>query len=341
MPDSRFFTSVGPFELNALADMIGAEIQGAPNGGLEVRDVAPLQSAGPQDISFFDNKAYREAFENSAAGACIVAPDTELAKPDDMTLLVVADPYKGYASIARAFYPEIESAEDSGQKENIAPTAKLGSGVLVGPGAVIGPRAEIGDNCRIAANAIVGAAVELGAGCFIGPGASVRFCIAGERVHIAAGVRIGEDGFGYASSAAGHLKVPQLGRVVIGDGVEIGANSTIDRGSGPDTVIGAGAIIDNLVQVAHNVQIGRNCILVAQVGISGSAILGDNVVIGGQSGVTGHLTVGSGARVAAKSGVMSDVPEGATYVGAPAMPQKEFWRQMVALKRLASRKADS
>ena len=340
MPDTRFFTAVGPFRLGALAEITGAEIHGACNPERLIEDVAPLQSAGPEDISFFDNKAYADAFQKTAAGACVVGLNTKSTNRDDLSLLVVEDPYRGYALIAQAFYPDIDSMEDFSQEDNIHSTAKLGPGVVVAPGAVIGPRVEIGASCRIGANAVIGTAVKLGADCIIGPGASIRYCIAQDRVRVAAGVRIGEDGFGYASSAEGHLKVPQLGRVIIGNDVEIGANSTIDRGSGPDTVIGDGTIIDNLVQIAHNVQIGRNCTLVAQVGISGSAILRDNVVIGGQSGVTGHRTLGAGARIAAKSGVMSDVPAGATYVGAPALPRKEFWRQMAALKRLATRNTD-
>lgn len=340
MPDPRFFSVVGPFRLNALAEIISAEIHGACDPEYLIEDVAPLQSAGPKDISFFDNKAYQEAFQKTTAGACVVAANAISAARDDLALLVVEDPYRGYALIAQALYPNIDSTNHLSQQDNIDPSAELGPGVVVGPGAVIGPRVVIGANSLIGANAVIGAAVKIGKDSIVGVGASVHYCIAQDRVRIAAGARIGEDGFGYAPGAEGHLKVPQLGRVLIGNGVEIGANSTIDRGSGPDTTIGDGTIIDNLVQIAHNVQIGRNCILVAQVGISGSAIIRDNVVIGGQSGVAGHKTLGAGARVGAKSGVMSDIPEGATYIGAPAMPQRLFWRQMATLKRLATKSTD-
>ena len=341
MPDPRFFSNAGPFELGVLADFIGAEINGPHGADYSIEDVAPLQNAARSHVSFFDNKLYKDSFDSTSAGACIVGPGIESDDAKDISLLVVEDPYRAYAQVAKKFYPEIDDPEEVTQKENIHPTAVLGPGVTVGPGAVIGPRAEIGANTRVGPAAVIGAAVRLGEDCVVGPCASVRFCLGDNRIRIGAGARIGEDGFGYASSAEGHIKVPQLGRVIINDDVEIGANTTIDRGSGPDTVIGAGTVIDNLVQIAHNVKIGRNCILVAQVGISGSATLGDFVVIGGQGGVTGHLTIGAGARVAAKSGVMTDIPAGAAFVGAPAMPQRTFWRQMAALKILASKTSDN
>jgi UDP-3-O-[3-hydroxymyristoyl] glucosamine N-acyltransferase len=203
---------------------------------------------------------------------------------------------------------------------------------------VIGPGAVLGANGRIGANAVIGPAVEMGEDCVVGLGATVRYCLAGSRVHIAAGARIGEDGFGFVSGARGHLKVPQLGRVLIGDDVAIGANTTIDRGSGPDTTIADGVIIDNLVQIAHNVKIGRNSVIVAFVGISGSTMIGDNVVIGGQVGIAGHLTLGDGAKIVAQSGVITDVPPGAAYGGSPALPLGDYWRQVATLRRLAKRK---
>jgi UDP-3-O-[3-hydroxymyristoyl] glucosamine N-acyltransferase len=337
MADPRFYTAVGPFGLRELAGISEAEILGEGDADKLISDVAPLHTAGPEHISFFDNtKVYRKNFAETSAGACIVGRGVEAPAGSDMILLAVDDPHRGYALVAQAFYPEIDT-DGEPQAELVDPTAELGPGVMIGPGAVIGRGAELGANCRIAANAVIGPAVRLGEDCVVGCGATVRYCLAGDRVRIAAGVRIGEDGFGYVAGAERHLKVPQLGRVLIGDDVEIGANTTVDRGSGPDTTIADGAIIDNLVQIAHNVKIGRNSILVALVGISGSTTIGDNVVIGGQVGIAGHVTLGDGARIMAQSGIISDIPPGATFCGSPALPQGEFWRQVVTLKRLAKR----
>ncbi len=340
MADPRFYSVAPPRSLRDLAAIAGATISDEAAADELVRDVAPLQDAGPEDISFFDGKkAYRDAFLESRAGACVVAPGDSADSPAGMILLAVADPHLGYARIAQAFYPSLDDPPTA-QVEAVDPSAVLGAGVEVAPGAVIGPGAEIGAGSRIGANAVIGPGVCIGEGGFIGPLASVRYCLAGDRVRIAAGARIGEDGFGFALGAEGHVKVPQLGRVIIGNGVEIGANTTIDRGAGPDTVIGDGVIIDNLVQIAHNVRVGRNSIIVAQVGISGSTTIGDNVVIGGQAGIAGHLVLGDGVRIAAQSGVMTDIPAGATFGGSPALPQRDWFRQVAMLRRLTKKNLD-
>ncbi|TDI65757.1 MAG: UDP-3-O-(3-hydroxymyristoyl)glucosamine N-acyltransferase [Alphaproteobacteria bacterium] len=338
MADPRFYTVAGPLPLGKLAGIAEAEIIGNGDPGKQISDVAPLQTAGSEHISFFDNnKVYREAFAETGAGACIVGRGVETPTGGGMALLAVDDPHRGYALVAHAFYPAMDANMEP-QAEPVDATAKLGPGVAIGRGAVIGRGARLGANCRIGANAVIGPAVEMGEDCIVGPGATVRYCLAGNRVRIAAGVRIGEDGFGYVSAAKGHLKVPQLGRVLIGDDVEIGANTTVDRGSGPDTTIADGVIIDNLVQIAHNVTIGRNTIIIALVGISGSTTIGDNVVIGGQVGIAGHVTLGDGSKIMAQSGIMADIPPGALFVGTPAVPQRDYWRQTVTLRRLAKRK---
>ncbi len=218
---------------------------------------------------------------------------------------------------------------------SIHPDARLEPNVIVDPGAVIGPRAEIGAGTVIGPNSVIGPDVCLGRDCSIGPQVTIVHALIGNRVIIHPGVRIGQDGFGFVPSRQGHLKVPQIGRVVIQDDVEIGANSTIDRGSTRDTVIGEGAKIDNLVQIAHNVTIGRSCLIVSQVGISGSTELGDFVAAGGQAGVAGHLKIGAGAEIAAQSGVISDVPAMARLGGTPAQPLRRWLRAHVMLERLA------
>jgi UDP-3-O-[3-hydroxymyristoyl] glucosamine N-acyltransferase len=213
----------------------------------------------------------------------------------------------------------------------------LEDGVRIEPGAVVGREAQIGRGTVIAAGAVVGYRVTIGRGCYIGPGASVIHALVGDRVIIHAGVRIGQDGFGFAMGPQGHLKVPQVGRVIIQDDVEIGANSCVDRGALKDTIIGEGTKIDNLVQIGHNVVIGRHCVIVGQVGISGSTELGDFVVMGGQSGAVGHIRIGSGAQIAGGSHATADIPPGARMGGTPAVPMIEFGRQIAILKRMGRR----
>jgi UDP-3-O-[3-hydroxymyristoyl] glucosamine N-acyltransferase len=257
-----------------------------------------------------------------------------------MALLLTPNPYLAYARVARAFHPEPAAKPGVHPMAWVDPTARLGSDVTVAAGAFIGARAQIGARCRIGPNAVVGDAVVLGEDTVVGPNASLSHCEIGARVLIYPGARIGQDGFGFAAGPKGLVKVPQLGRVIIGDGCEIGANSCIDRGSASDTIIGPGTVIDNLVQIGHNVKIGRNCILVSQVGISGSTQLGDGVIIGGQGGLVGHLRIGSGAQIAAQSGVMRDIAPGEVVGGSPAVPIAEWRRQSAMLRRLIRRKGD-
>lgn len=342
MADPRFFKIAGPFSLRELAALAGGEVGGAANPDRQFSDVAPLESAGEGDVSFLDNKRYLPAFETSKAGACVVAPAHAARAPAGMALILTDNPYRGYALVARAFYPEAVEAGGIHASAVIDATAAVGEGTEIGAYAVIGPRVRIGPRCRIAAHVVIGEGVEVGAETVIGPGASLDHCLIGERCNLHAGVRIGNRGFGFTLDPDGYLDVPQLGRAIIEDDVEIGANSTVDRGAGPDTVIGAGAKIDNLVQIGHNVCIGRGCVLVAQSGVAGSSKLEDYVMLGAQGGIAGHLTIGKGAQVAAQSGVMRDVPPGQSVCGAPAIPIKDFFRLVGIQQRhlKASRKRD-
>jgi len=340
MADPRFFKLAGPFSVAELAARSGARIAGAGNAELMLTDVASLDAAQATELSWLDNRKYLPDFRRSAAGAIFAQPAVAAEAPATATLLLTEQPYRAYAVAARAFYPEPPPAPGIAPSAVVDRSARLGEGVAVEAHAVIGARAEIGARSVIGANSVIGAGVLLGEDVRIGANASISHALIGTRVRLYPGVRIGQDGFGFALDPKGYVKLPQLGRVVIESDVEIGANTTIDRGSVQDTVIGAGTMIDNLVQIGHNVRIGRGCVLISQVGISGSTRLGDYVMIGGQGGLTGHLTIGSGAQIGAQAGVMRDVAPGERVVGAPAVPIKEFFRQVAALQKLARKKGD-
>lgn len=338
MADSRFFSASGPFSLAQLAKISGAEPGPGADADSTFNDVAPLESAGAGDVSFFDNRRYLDRFAASRAGACVVEAEFAERAPKGMALLLTDRPYRAFALVAGAFYPEPGIVGSVDRSAIIDGTARTGTDCEIGPGAVIGAGAEIGDRVRIGPNAVIGAGVVVGDDTRIGAGASLSHCSIGSRVNLHPGVRIGQRGFGFAMDKEGHIDVPQLGRVVIEDDVEIGANSTVDRGAGPDTVIGAGSRIDNLVQIGHNVVLGRGCVVIAQSGISGSTKLDDNVILAAQSGLTGHLNIGTGAQIGAQAGVMRDVPAGARVMGSPAFPAKQFFRQVASLARLAQHK---
>jgi UDP-3-O-[3-hydroxymyristoyl] glucosamine N-acyltransferase len=338
MPDPRFFDRAGPFSLDALCAISGATLLHADDRARLFTDVAPLETAGPADVSFLENRKYIEAFAGSHAGAAFVDEKAAERAPPGMALLVSEEPYKAYALAAQAFYPAAEVVPRRAPSAIIDPTAVLPDDCDIGPNVVIERAVRLGRRCRVGANTVIAAGVEIGDDCRIGANVTLSHCLIGSRVVLHPGVRIGQDGFGFAPNPKAPIKVPQLGRVLIGDDVDIGANTTIDRGSGHDTVIGSGSIIDNLVQIGHNVTLGRCCVLAGQVGISGSTRLDDFVMIGGQGGLAGHLHIGTGARIAAKSGLMRDVPAGETVCGSPAVPLGDFMRQIAVLQRLAKKK---
>lgn len=334
--DPRFFRGKGPFALGAVAEAAGAALPPEADPARPIRRPAPLDAAGPDAVSFLENSRYAEALASSRAGACLLRQADAAKAPPGMAALVCAQPYLAWARVLALFFPEPGLGE--GRIEPgamVDPAAVLGAGVRVAPGAVVRARAVIGPGTEIGENAVIGEGVVLGAGCRVGALASLSHAILGDRVVIGPGARIGHAGFGFAPGPRGFEAVPQLGRVLIGDDADIGANTAIDRGSGQDTVIGAGSRIDNLVQIGHNVRLGRRCVIVAQAGVSGSAVLCDGVMLGGQAGVTGHLRIGAGARIGAQAGVIGDVPARADYLGSPAQPVRQHWRTVAALNRLA------
>jgi UDP-3-O-[3-hydroxymyristoyl] glucosamine N-acyltransferase len=332
--DPRFFKRNGPHSLATIAETARGS---APDVDLQLTGVAPLQVAAPDEVSFLDNRRYAPALEKTLAGAVIVHPDVLQRVPAGTVPIVTAEPYAGWARVAALFHPTppvhpgVHLSAFIAEGARVDPSAEVGAFVLIEAGA------EIGARCRIGPYTFIGSGVVLGPECRIGAHASLSHTVLGTRVYVYSGARIGQEGFSFASTKTGFRTVPHLGRVVLEDDVEVGANTTIDRGSTGDTVIGAGSRLDNLVQIGHNVRLGRCCVIVAQVGIAGSTVLEDFVQVGGQAAMAGHLRVGNGARIGAQAGVMSDVPAGAALVGSPAQPRQQFFRQVAILKRLARR----
>ncbi len=327
-----------------VAEKVGATlVRGDPDA--VILGAAPLEVAGEGDLSFLDNPKYVKHLAGLRAVACLCQARYAERVPDGVAVLETPEPYRAYSRyLALAFPSALRPAGFFGDSELagiVHPQARLEEGVRIEPGAVVGAHAEIGRGTVISAGAVVGKAVAIGRDAYIGANATIQHALIGNRVIIHPGVSLGHDGFGFAMGARGHQKVAQVGRVIVQDDVEIGANSGVERGANRDSVIGEGTKIGSQVQIGHNVEIGRHCVLVSQVGIAGSARLGDFVVIGGQSGVNGHVKIGDGAHIAAVSAVHGDVPPGARWGGVPAGPVKEWFRQMAALRRLAQRADDA
>ncbi len=341
MSDPVFFPPVEPVSLEKIAEWAEAELfRGAPER--LIAGVGPIEDADDGVLVFFDNTAYLDKLSETRAGACIIARKHVDKVPEGVAILVSKDAYRSWAKVLARLYPDAMVPKPAGfqgisDRASIDPSAVLEEGVAVGSGVVIGAGAQIGSGTAILPNAVIGPSCTIGRDCVIGANSTLQHAILGDRVYLHPGVCIGQDGFGYAMGAGGHLKVPQVGRVVIQDNVEIGANTTIDRGANRDTIVGEGTRIDNQVQIGHNVIIGRHCVLVSQVGLSGSCSLEDFVAIGGQTGVRGHVRIGMGAQIAAVSVVGEDVPAGGRYGGTPAKPVKQWFREMAALRKLAER----
>jgi UDP-3-O-[3-hydroxymyristoyl] glucosamine N-acyltransferase len=329
MPDPRFFEDLGPVPLGDLAALTGAVLAGSADADRSITAVAPLERAGEGQVSFFADRRYAAGLAATRASACFITPREQERAPTGLALLVTPEPQAAYAAAAARLHRP--RAWPPGAA--VHPTAMLEEGVELCPNVVIGPGAAIGRGSRVDAGAVIGVGVQIGRDCHIGPNAVVGFALVGDRVRILAGAVIGEAGFGVTGGRAGAIDIPQLGRVILQDGVTVGANSCIDRGAYDDTVIGENTKIDNLVQVGHNVRIGRSCVLAAHTGISGSTIIGDGVRFGGRAGIADHLKIGDGAQVMAAAGLMHDIPAGETWGGIPASPARQWLRQVAWLNK--------
>ncbi len=332
--DPRFFASTGA----QLLGMVVAAAEGRSDGDPARRfaGVAALQDAGPEEVSFLDDRRYLPALQVSRAGAVLLQPKLAPHLPAGTIAILTIAPALAFARVAALFHQPPPPRPGRHPTAVIEATATIGLGTEIGAHVVVGAGARIGRDCILHPHVVVGAGVEIGDGCRLHPHSSVSHALLGRGVVLHPGVRIGQEGFGFTPTPEGSfVTMPQLGRVILGDGVEVGANSCVDRGSQGDTVIGTGSRLDNLVQIGHNVRIGAGCIVVAQAGISGSATLGDFVTIAGQAGVAGHLRIGAKARVGAQAGVTSDVSAGTDVLGSPAWPVRETWRAIAQLRKLA------
>jgi UDP-3-O-[3-hydroxymyristoyl] glucosamine N-acyltransferase len=319
----------------AIAEVVGGILRG--DGSAVVSAVAPLDRARRHHVTFLASARYGSLFAESEAGVALVSPELEDAPGKVLARIIVPAPHDAMLKLLASLYPA--PARESGVHPTavIGRGAQLGEGIWVGPHAVIGAGVAIGDRSRIEATAVVGDGVAIGADCHVYPGVCLYAGTSiGDRVRLHAGVRLGSDGFGYVFRGGQHEKIPHVGRCIVESDVEIGANSTVDRGSIDDTVIGAGTKIDNLVHIGHNVRVGRLCLIMAQVGIAGSARVEDGCIIAGQAGIAGHHTIGRGARLAAQAGAFGDIPAGESWSGYPARPHREALRAQAAMFKLPS-----
>lgn len=337
MVDTAFFKNNGPFTLAQIAEICGAELREASKANFSINNIATMDMAGANEICFFYDKKAKDKAANIKSSACITTPEMENLIPAGVVVLVSSNPKLSFLKLNQHFYSEYTPKADIAASAQIASSAKIGQNCFIGENVVIGENVEIGENCVLEANVVISRSCKIGNGCRIGSGAQIAYCLMGNDCYIYSGARIGLDGFGFMVINGKHQRIPQIGRVIIGNDVEVGANSCIDRGAMDDTIIGDGCRIDNLVQVAHNVKLGRGCILVAQMGIAGSCTFGDYIVCGGQTGFADHINVGSGAQIGAQSGIMRDIEPGAIVMGYPAVPIKDFMKQTAIIQKLTKK----
>jgi len=341
MAQPTFFAKPPPKTLAEIAALAGAHLTDFSRASQAIKDLASLDEAGPSHLVFFDNPRYADQLAATRAGACIVGKRFEADVPSHVAVLRAAEPFRAFVQVARELHAEALRPRSWFGVEGIAASAIVDSnahledGVVVEPLAVIGADVEIGAGTIVGAGAVIGAGVRIGRDCSIGARTAIQCALIGNNVLIHPGCSIGHDGYGLVFvEPDGHLKVPQTGRVLVQNDVEIGAGTTIDRGSLRDTVIGEGTKIDNQVQIGHNVTVGRHCLLAAQVGLAGSLTIGDNVVLGAKVGINSHLRIGDGAQVAAMSAVKDDIPANGRWGGHFAKPTRQWFREIVAVERL-------
>lgn len=329
--DPRFFNLLGPASLADLAEVSASVCQG--DAGRLVNSVAAAASAGPDDICYYDGKKPpAEGVMSSRAGACFISQANAASLPEGVVAMVTDFPRLAHSRAAGHLLAIRDWLDDSEPHHatNVHSTAKIAPGAYIGPGAAIGDRTVVGPN------AVIGAGVQIGRDCVIGANVSIQCALIGNRVKIYSGARLGEAGFGVMPGPQGAEDAPQYGRVILQDGVTVGANSCIDRGAFDDTIIGENTKIDNLCQIAHNVVVGRNVLMASFSGVSGTVTLGDGVQLGGRAGIADHVNIGEGTQIAAASGVFRDIPGGETWAGIPARPIRQWMREIAWLQKQIS-----
>lgn len=339
--DKNFFQKSGLFSLKDIQNLLGGELVIAEHMSEDtiLEDLSSIDEAGQKEICFLQNTKYKKKLPTCGAGLILLSKENAPDAPKSSSLLICEDPYYSWGQLTVAFYPFEQRKPEIHETAVISPTAKIADTAYIGPHVVIEDHVVIGDYTQIHGGCFVGAAVQIGSKSVLYPHVSVTHTIMGHMVVLHSGVRIGQDGFGFAMSAKGHQYVRQFGRVMIGNDVNIGANTTVDRGAGPDTIIEDGVRIDNLVQIAHNVHISQGSVIVAQAGIAGSTRLGKGVVLGGQTAVAGHLTLHDGAMLTAQSGTDKDIPKGEVWASSiPAIAVKTHWRRVAMFNRLLKSK---
>lgn len=324
----------GPLRVEAIAALVGGTLRNI-DPDKEIHGVGTLDQAGPDQASFLANMRYQQALASTQAGVVFVAQSMREQDLVGKPVIAVPDSYLAFALLQRHFHPQPAGSGQRHPSAVIDASAEIAADADIGPQAVVGAGAQIGAGTIIGPGCVIGDGARIGAQCLLHARATVAHdCVLGDRVILQAGVVIGADGFGYAWSGREHLKIPQTGRVVIEDDVEIGANSCIDRGALGDTIIHRGVKLDNLIQVGHNAEIGAYSIMASQVGISGSTHIGQGCQVGGQAGIAGHLHIGDGCKLAAKTGVMGNLEAGGTYGGMPAMPHRTWLKVSALMERL-------
>ena len=334
MPDIRFFEALGPVPLGELAALCGATLEDVSDASRPIGGVAPLNIATSDEIAYLGDKRYFADLAATRAAACFVRPEAANRVPAGCARLITLEPQAAYARAANRLHQLLVHSPGS---PAIHPSAELEADVALSHGVVIGPGVCIGARTQIGANTVIGPGVAIGRDCRIGSNVSIMVSLVGDRVTVLANASIGQAGFGVAASSAGALDLPQLGRVILQDDVSVGACTCIDRGAYGDTTVGQFTKIDNLVQIAHNVVIGRNCAVAAQTGLSGSVMVGDGVQFGGKAGVGDHLTLHDGARLAAGALAMRDIPPRETWCGVPARPIRRFMRELAWVSHAVDR----
>lgn len=338
MVDTTFFENKGPFTLQQVAEICDAELKDASKAQVTVNNINTMENAGEQEICFFYDKKAKDKGALIKATACVTTEDLAPFIPENVLILVAKNPKLAFLKLNIEFYREYALKADIASTAKIHPTAIIGQNATIGDFVTIGENVRIGENCVIEPGVVIARGCKIGDNTRIGANASISYTIIGSNCYIYTGARIGQDGFGFMMIDGKHKRIPQVGRVIIGNDVEIGANTCIDRGALDDTVIGDGMRVDNLVQIAHNDKFGNGCVVVAQTGIAGSCNFGDYVVCGGQTGFADHLNIGSGAQIASQSGIMRDIKPGEVVMGYPAVPFKDFMRQVAYIQKLVNPK---